>query len=350
MTVINRFESKREAAAGNACGCNRSAAPVFVVGCPRSGTTVLYHMLLSSGNFAVYRTESNVFNLLVPRFRGMRSDADRKRLLEVWVRSRLFRDSGLDASDISSRIIEECRSGGDFLRILMQQVALKQGMKRWADCTPEHLLYMREIKRQIPDGLFIHIIRDGRDVALSYAKQRWSHPLPWDRSEDINVAGLYWDWLVRRGREQAKELGSDYFEVHFENLIEDPTATLSQVGSFIDHDLDYEQIRGAGIGSVSQPNTSFEGQPREEFNPVGRSKSMMSPLQVSEFEDLVGASLTQFGYSLASKSGNRQHFRTARMRTTYLSLFAAKHWIRTKTPLGRFVNLDRIEIENRSAV
>jgi hypothetical protein len=56
----------------------RKTAPVFVLGCPRSGTTVLYHMLLSAGNFAVYRTESNVFNLLVPRFRGMRSSPTAK--------------------------------------------------------------------------------------------------------------------------------------------------------------------------------------------------------------------------------------------------------------------------------
>src|SRR5271165_2730316 len=46
----------------------RAKAPVFVLGCPRSGTTVLYHMLLSAGNFAVYRVESNAINLIEPAF------------------------------------------------------------------------------------------------------------------------------------------------------------------------------------------------------------------------------------------------------------------------------------------
>ena len=46
----------------------RSRAPVFVVGSPRSGTTLLYHMLLSAGRFAIYRAETHVFNVLVPRF------------------------------------------------------------------------------------------------------------------------------------------------------------------------------------------------------------------------------------------------------------------------------------------
>src|SRR3984893_1282442 len=115
----------------------RRTAPVFVLGCPRSGTTVLYHMLLSAGNFAVYRAESNVFNLLAPRFGGMRSSTDRKELLDVWLRSKLFRVSGLDAGEISARIMSDCHSGGDFLRILMQEIARQQAVARWADCTPE---------------------------------------------------------------------------------------------------------------------------------------------------------------------------------------------------------------------
>src|SRR5713226_775192 len=149
----------------------RSKAPVFVLGCPRSGTTVLYHMLLSSGGFAVYRAESNVFNLLVPRFGNLSSAANRQKLMEYWIRSKLFRASGLDAREINAKIMAECQSGGDFLRIVMEETARKQGASRWADCTPDHLLYIPEIKRELPDALIIHIIRDGRDVALSYVKQ-----------------------------------------------------------------------------------------------------------------------------------------------------------------------------------
>src|SRR5207253_7850464 len=89
----------------------RSKAPVFVLGCPRSGTTVLYHMLLSAGDFAVYRWESNVFNLLVPRFGGMRSTSDRRELMRCWLKSSLFRVSGLDAAQIEAKIMAECRSG-----------------------------------------------------------------------------------------------------------------------------------------------------------------------------------------------------------------------------------------------
>ena len=97
-------------ATGNAPGlAGRRKAPVFVLGCPRSGTTLLYHMLLSAGDFAVYRTESNVFNLLAPRFGGMRSTSDRTELMKCWLKSKLFRVSGLDGKQIGAKIMAECR-------------------------------------------------------------------------------------------------------------------------------------------------------------------------------------------------------------------------------------------------
>ncbi|MGA7220679.1 MAG: sulfotransferase [Candidatus Sulfotelmatobacter sp.] len=316
-------------------------APVFVVGCPRSGTTLLYHMLLSAGGFAVYRAESNVFNLLVPRFRGMRSVSSRQDLLRVWLRSKLFRVSGLNAAEIGPRIISDCHGGGDFLRTVMGEVARAQGVSRWADCTPEHLLCMREIKRQIPDALFIHIIRDGRDVALSYARQGWTHPLPWDRDE-LGVAGLYWQWMVGKGRRLGKRLGADYEEVRFEELVSKPQETLSRIGAFIGHDLDYEQIRRAGIGSVSEPNSSF-GSEAGAFNPVGRFKTQLSPERLAAFEGLVGDTLRELGYSLSSKARTTS-LRAVRMRTIYPSIFEAKEWMKN-TPLSRFVRLERIELE-----
>ena len=302
-------------------------------------------MLLSAGGFAIYRSESNVFNLLVPHFGRMRSQRDRQKLLDVWLRSKLFRVSGLEAREISAKITADCRNGGDFLRIVMQAIACQQGVLRWADCTPEHLLYMEEIKRQIPHALFIHIIRDGRDVALSYARQGWSHPLPWDRKERLGVAGLYWEWLVRKGRDQGSRLEADYLEVRFEDLVAKPKETLSRLGAFIDHDLDYERIRSAAIGSVSEPNSSFTEDSEGSFSPVARWKSKMSAEQIAAFEELAGEFLLELGYGPPSQVKRGTTLRAARLRATYWAMFEGKLWMRTHTPLGRFVQLERIEIE-----
>jgi hypothetical protein len=328
----------------------RNRAPVFVLGCPRSGTTVLYHMLLSAGGFAVYRSESNVFNLLVPRFGNLRSRANRVQLMDHWLRSKLFRVSGLDADAISEKILNDCRTGGDFLRIVMDEVAASQGVQRWADCTPDHLLYMREIKCQIPNALFIHIIRDGRDVALSYVKQGWSYPLPWDRSEHLAVAALYWEFVVQRGRRCGKMLGPDYHEVRFEDLVAEPQKVLTQLGTFIDQPLNYDVIRRAGIGSVSQPNSSFfpEGD-IGQFNPVGRWREKLAGSELSNLEQVIGPILRDLDYPVASPLTSSS-LRALRLRTTYHNMFAGKLWLKQHSPLARYLTkLSRIEIQPASS-
>jgi hypothetical protein len=300
-------------------------------------------MLLSAGNFAVYRAESNVFSVLQPRFGNLQSEGNRRDMLRLWLKSRQFRDSGLEAQDISEKIMRDCHSAGDFLRIVMEETARRQNVERWADCTPDHLLYIPEIKRQIPNALVVHIIRDGRDVALSYVRQGWAYPFPWDRKEHLSVAGLFWEWIVSRGREYGRALGADYYELHYEDLVEKPHETLRALGDFVGQELDYDKIRQAGIGSVSQPNTSFTADDGGVFNPIGRWEKKMTADQVADFESLTGDFLQQLGYPLASGTPRRD-FRAMRLRSTYLRGFSLRHWLKSRTPLGRYAKLERMEV------
>jgi len=329
-------------------GAVRSMAPVFVLGCPRSGTTVLYHMLLSAGNFAVYRAESNVFSVLQPRFGNLQRESNRRNLLNYWLRSKLFQVTGLDAEQIRGKITDHCHGAGDFLRIVMEEMARQQGVERWADCTPDHLLYIREIKRQIPDALIVHIIRDGRDVALSYAKQGWAYPLPWDRRAQLYVAGLFWEWIVGKGREYGRQLGPDYYELHYEDMVENPRETLLRLGEFVGQPLDYDRIHQVGIGSVSEPNSSFSSDPAAGFHPVRRWAEKMTPDQLADFEALTGSFLEELGYPLAA-SRKTAGLRAWRLRRTYRSWFAARHWLKSKTPLGRFAGIGRMGISDPPA-
>lgn len=311
----------------------REKAPVFVVGCPRSGTTLLYNMLLSAGGFAVYLAESNVFNLLVPRFGDLSVRANRERLMDAWLQSQLFRASYLNAEEIRAKILEDCRNGGDFLRIVMQEISTVQGAQRWADNSPEELLHAPTIKKNLPDALFIHMIRDGRDVSLSLDARphRWVRPFPWDRQNSLLVAGVFWEWVVQSGRRHGASLGADYMEVRFEDLQAEPRATLKRIGEFIRHDLDYDRILQVGIGSVRDPNTSFKG---DSGSPVGRWKKKMTPEKLAMFEELVGSTLEDLGYGLASEdSVNR--FAALRLRSFYRLYLDAKFLFKNSF-FGRF--------------
>jgi hypothetical protein len=84
----------------------------------------------------------------------------------------------------------ECRNGSDFIRTVMNEIASKQGANRWIDSTPTNIPHMFRISRDFPEARFIHIIRDGRDVALSLEKRAWSRPLPWDKKRSLLAAGI----------------------------------------------------------------------------------------------------------------------------------------------------------------
>ena len=316
----------------------RPKAPVFVLGCPRSGTTLLYHMLLSAGNFAVYRTESQVFNLLEPRFGDLSLPRNQRKMLDAWEHSDLFRQTGLAAGQIDQQVLANCRNAGDFLRIVMEAMARAQGVERWADCTPEHLLSLPRIKQTIPNALVIHIIRDGRDVALSLEKQKWIHPFPWDHDQGLLVAGLYWEWIVNQGREHGKALGPDYREIHYEQLVRNPRETLAQLGDFLEQELDHDHIQQVGIGSVRTPNSSFQPDSSAgEFNPIARWKASLSGEQLRDLDCALGNTLRELGYPVdtaGAEAPNRGALE--RMRGLYHGYFEIKHILKTKTPLGRW--------------
>jgi hypothetical protein len=295
---------------------DRSRAPVFVLGSPRSGTTLLYDMLLSAGGFAVYLAESNVFNLLAPRFGDLSSRSNRERLLHAWLNSKLFRASGLDAARIRERILRDCRSSGDFLRIVMGEICAAQGMPRWAENSPEGMLYLPLIKQLLPDALVIHIVRDGRDVATSLARLRYVRAFPWEDRHGLIGCGLYWEWIIEQGRRFGESVPEDYLEVHFEDLLARPQETLDEVGRFVGQPLDYSEIQRVAYGSVSKPNTSFYKESTEKFNPVGRWKKSFSPEQLLRFERLLGTTLVKFGYAPATNAAEITG--DSRLRTTRL--------------------------------
>jgi hypothetical protein len=334
----------------------RKLAPVFVLGCPRSGTTLLYDMLLSAGGFAVYLAESNVFNLLLPRFGDLKFRTNRERLLEAWLNSKLFRASGLDADLIRRRIVAECNHGGDFLRIVMGEICTLQGMPRWAENSPEAMLYLPLIKYLIPDALVVHIIRDGRDVASSLGRLRYIRAFPWEERHGLIGCGLYWEWIVQQGRNWGRTAGPDYLEVHFEDLLAQPQDTLQQISLFIDQPLDYEIIRTVAYGSVSKPNTSFRGEASADFNPVGRWKKNFTPEQLLQFERLVGKTLQELGYPLANESAQGQMNLSLRAtRLLHRSYFMGKvlyknsRVIRALRPRLKGSDLDQIVLADEHA-
>ena len=323
------------------------------MGCHRSGTNLLYDMLLSAGGFAVYRAHLPVFETLIPRFGVLERRRNREKLLQTWLHSKGFRRTGLDAGPLSSRILNECRSGGDFIRLVMEAVAQNQGVARWAAYDPDSVLHVERLKASIPNALFLHIIRDGRDIALSLRKMGGFTPLPWDRGETTSLVAtaLYWEWMVRNGREHGSKFPADYLEVHYEDLVVKPRETLQKLSVFLDHDLDYDRIQKVGLGRLSESNSSFrEETGTEKINPLGRWKQRLSRADVAAIEAAVGECLEQTGYALSLPQAERRPgIGELSRRVLYRSYLNGKMWLKLRTPVGRMVPLAVLELEDAPA-
>jgi hypothetical protein len=326
----------------------RSKAPVFVLGCGRSGTKLLYHTLLSAGGFAVYHAESNAFNLIGLRFGSLSKLENRRALLDHWLRSKLFYRSGLTREEIEPKILEQCHNAGDFLRILMETITRKQGVVRWAESTPLHLLYLPLIKKLFPDALIVHIIRDGRDVTASLDRIGWIKPLPWDNKRRLLAPALFWRWIVSKGRKYGREMAGDYMEVHFEDVIGRPQETLLRLGAFIAHDLNYDRIQQNALGTLRDPNSSFKGDgDAKESNPIERWKQLLSRPDVAQVESLIGGLLRETGYELASTEAERRRsLPVSVMSFLYPIYFDLKLWLKTYTPLARRGEIERMGISD----
>jgi hypothetical protein len=310
--------------------------PIFVVGCPRSGTTLVYSMLVGAGGVAVYRKETYFYDL-VHRFPSLATERAQRQFGRAFMSGYLGKVPGLDVEPLIGDALRRCTTPGEFLPLLMESIAAVQQMDRWVEGTPAHVLYMKRITRDVPDALFVHVIRDGRDCALSNLGYDWTPALPWDKGRRLGVAALFWEWMVRSGRAYGRRHPDRYLDVRFEDLIANPRGELERIGTFVEHDLDYDRIRQNRVHAMQTPETSFPEELKSAtFNPVGRWKTRCSPDDIRLCESLIGGYLQELGYPLAhGRDAARRSGRAHMMRAVYLSYFALKHRLKAHTPLGR---------------
>jgi hypothetical protein len=177
------------------------------------------------------------------------------------------------------------------------------------------------------------------------SKERWIRPFPWDRRQNLVTAALHWEWKVTTGIQSGQSLLPDYMEFNFEELIMRPRDAIMKISRFIGQELDYEQILERSVGTISNPNTSFQEECRTGmFRPIGRWRCELSDAQVKTLESAIGALLTKLGYELTVPETDALTFRHRMMRQVYPRYFGIKQWLKVNTVLGSLASLDRMQL------
>ncbi len=198
----------------------------------------------------------------------------------------------------------------DAVRRVYATYAQAHGKARYGDKTPVYTARVKRLAALFPEARFVHIVRDGRDVAMSILE------LPEDHPTTMGGATLFWKRRVLRARQAGSTLGWRYLEVSYEALIEGPEPVLRKICDHIALDFSEQMLRDHT--KVAQEILVGVRTPKNHLNaqrPITRGlrdwRSQMAPADVALFEALAGKTLEQYGYQLSGLRAARTRPRVA---------------------------------------
>ncbi len=201
------------------------APPVIVLGVGRSGRTLLRVMLDRNSEIAI-PYESFFVTPLAQRH-GRRPNLDD--FLDDLGRFYQLYEWGISPEDVRPRL-HEGMTTGEAIAAVFEVYAEHEGKPRWGDKTPLYMQHLPLLERLFPDALWVHLVRDGRDAALSFlslpegfSEKTWALP------HTAAQFAARWRTEILAARRLGAHVGGRYLELRYEDLVTDPERELRRV-------------------------------------------------------------------------------------------------------------------------
>ena len=284
---------------------------MIVLGVRRSGTTLLRVMLDRNPELAV--PDESYF---VPQLaRRHRTPVDPAAFLDDLRRLPTLVDWGLSPASVRARL-RPGMTTDDAIAAVFAAYAAERGKARWGDKTPLYMQHLDLLERLFPDARFVHLIRDGRDAALSFLSvpaglmtEGWGHP------QDAAGFACQWATEVASARELGARVGGQrYRELRYEALVADPEGELRTVCAFAG--LEYDPAMLDYVGQTDSARKAHQQRlnepPRQN---VREWRTEMSESDRHAFEEVAGALLAELGYEVEIRGTARGKLAAYRLRT-----------------------------------
>jgi hypothetical protein len=310
--------------------------PLLILGVRRSGTTLLRVMLDRHSELAVPDESYFVPQLADRHLR--RVDPDE--FVDDLRRVNTLAEWQVPLDKVGARLHKRMPIG-EAIATVYAVYAEEHGKRRWGDKTPMYMQNLRLLERLFPDALFVHLIRDGRNAALSFLEmprgivtETWMHPrAPADFA-------CQWRTEVAAARRLGARVGERrYLEVRYEQLVADVEDVLRKICAFAS--LEFEPAMADYAGSVdvsSKPHQQRLTHPPTQG--VRDWRTQMSADDVREFEQVAGGLLRELGYETSTKPNIRGRLRrlsystrAAAWRGASFALRRSPFWRRRHPPL-----------------
>ena len=273
-----------------------ATAPFFIVGSGRSGSTLLRMMLACHSRLTI-PPETWYLIPLLQRFNfDQRLNSDEVESAVSIVTSHYrWPDMKLDAQDFRR---QAARLPKPYLRDLVEVVyrshVQAEGKARWGDKTPVYIEILPQLARMYPSSKFIHLVRDGRDVAKSFQATDWIGRWLHDNAREwIRALECHWRLVHSDFRDRI-------LQVRYEDLVLETEGTLQQVCAFIGEEFEPQMLSWQQKVDEQVPARERDIHAKLKLKPdaesVARWKREMSAREMFVSEAFMGSHLTRLGY------------------------------------------------------
>lgn len=202
---------------------------------------------------------------------------------------------------------------GGVVEALILSTAPAKTVHLWGEKSPGHVFYWRQIQQCFPDARVVHIVRDGRDAAVSLLNARMGPKTYYA------AARLWKSYIVELDRVRSTCPPENFCEIRYEDLLANPQATLERVCASLDIPYSGNMLRFFEDKSpyrTDAVNSANLQKPLISSN-TEKWRSRMSETHLREFETVAGDCLVRFGYPLASDGQPLSNGSQAIMRFVY---------------------------------
>ena len=272
--------------------------PIFIVGCPRSGTTLLQLMVHAHPRIAIPPETRHLLDLYLrhAEFGDLRERANRSAVADHILAERRFKDLKLDREQVRTAIEQGPPTMGSALGIVLQEYAHKFGKARWGDKRPLYINHLSAIFEMFPDAQIVHIIRDGRACVASLKRMPW-----WDGGS-ISAMSRWVQAMYIGSRARATLRPDQYHEISYEKLVADPQPQLEALCAFLGEPFAASMLEPREVAHAVPKRKKHHANTRGEVSqaPVDAWRQELEEWEVAVFETVARKWLLRHGYELVS--------------------------------------------------
>jgi len=265
--------------------------PVFIVGCPRSGTTLLAAIIDRHSQISI-PPETRFFEGVLPRFRT-RNGQTHDEIVKAIQSYQRIRDLAISDEELLTRLQHYSPTVQNGFRSLLETYAEKQGKSLMGEKSPVHLLHVPTILDWYPEAVVLCLIRDGRDVVQSLMRVPWTH-------NNLCRHAAEWSYRAALAETYHVRYSGRFQVVRFEHLIEQPENEVKRICRFLNVAFE-PQLLDSSVRSSVVPawEQEWKGEAARPID-IGRVavwKKSALPTQLHRMNTIMQTQLRRWGYN-----------------------------------------------------